>query len=86
MYHRVMAALIAALLTTVGLIVGLSVPPVTADPQPKPEWAQSCANDEAVTDCTWDAKHQGNGLGKSYVVVNGNLHRVPHAVAHYLTH
>jgi len=25
-----------------------------------------CANDEPVTRCVWDAKHQGNGIGRSF--------------------
>lgn len=86
MYHRIMAALVAAFLVTVGLIIGLLTPPVVAEQQPltpKPEWTQVCVYEDS-TDCTWDARHDGNNKGKSYVVVNGNLHRVPHAVAHYL--
>jgi hypothetical protein len=37
--------------------------------------------------CAWDARHEGNGRGKSYVLKrNGDGVVVPHWVAHRLRH
>ena len=36
-------------------------------------------------DCVWDARHRGNGMGRSfYVGVYGQQWDLPHHIAHYL--
>lgn len=40
---------------------------------------------EDSTGCVWDARHMGNGIGRSFVVrPSGRLVFVSHARAHYL--
>lgn len=41
--------------------------------------------------CVWDARHQGNGAGRSYIVVGGQMEDtrfvyISHRKAHRLTH
>lgn len=41
---------------------------------------------EDSKNCVWDAKHMGNGEGRSFVINRtGKLTFVPHRVAHLLT-
>lgn len=44
----------------------------------------ACVTDEVVpgVKCVWDAKHQGNGEGRSYFVNAKGQHFISHARAH----
>jgi hypothetical protein len=43
-----------------------------------------CEYEDSVA-CVWDARHQGNGIGRSFVVrPSGRVIYVSHARAHYL--
>lgn len=47
----------------------------------------ACLTDEGESSfaCVWDARHQGNGLGRSFVIRDsGRLVYVSHARAHFL--
>lgn len=40
---------------------------------------------EDSTNCVWDARHRGNGMGQSYFTGNGGrVWPLPHHIAHYL--
>lgn len=55
------------------------------DPVPVRAW-QPCPNDEAAGGpCVWDARHMGNGHGRSFVVTaRDRVRYVSHATAHAL--
>lgn len=45
--------------------------------------ATPCAAEDGPGPCVWDAKHMGNGEGKSYRLrANGDTKYLPHKVAH----
>lgn len=45
----------------------------------------ACATDEpSVTRCVWDARHQGNGAGRSFVTEGEQVRYVTHRRAHWL--
>lgn len=45
-----------------------------------------CAQEDS-TYCVWDAKHRGNGQGHSLLNLDEGVHlRIPHRIAHALTH
>lgn len=44
-----------------------------------------CASEDAAGPCVWDARHMGNGEGRSFVVrASGRVVYVSHARAHAL--
>lgn len=56
--------------------------PVTSSTQ----GVQACEYEDSVA-CVWDARHMGNGRGKSFRVdARGNVKYITHRRAHYLTH
>ena len=42
----------------------------------------SCAS--GVARCVWDARHRGNGIGRSFILVRGDVRYVTHQRAHRL--
>lgn len=36
----------------------------------------ACATEDS-DNCSWDAQEQGNGMGTSFYVLNGNVHYLP---------
>lgn len=43
----------------------------------------ACANEDGPGPCFWDAKHRGNGEGRSYFLSSkGNVHPLPHRLVH----
>lgn len=51
-----------------------------------PDRYHACQYEDSVR-CVWDARHQGNGSGMSfYVNGKGEVTRLPHHLAHFLTH
>jgi hypothetical protein len=56
------------------------------DPPIRTEW-MPCAFDEPspYSNCVWDAKHQGNGIGRSFFAgKNERIWVLPHHIAHSL--
>lgn len=41
---------------------------------------------EDSRNCVWDAKHRGNGKGRSFINRNGKVTFISHRAAHALTH
>lgn len=41
---------------------------------------------EDSRNCVWDAKHRGNGQGRSFINRNGKVTFISHRAAHALTH
>jgi hypothetical protein len=55
------------------------------DALPRTEWMPCGFEDE--TNCVWDARHRGNGEGRSFFTdKRGTVHYLPHVVAHALLH
>lgn len=56
---------------------------IPADAQPRDAYV-ACPTEDS-TDCVWDARHQGNGMGQSFWVgEGGKVYPLPHHIAHYL--
>lgn len=78
----VQAALVASAITYAdGVVVGSTA-------QAAGRTWQACATDEGLpfaeggTRCVWDARHMGNGSGRSFFVNASGVHYVSHARAH----
>lgn len=41
---------------------------------------------EDSRNCVWDARHRGNGEGRSFINRNGKITFISHRAAHALTH
>jgi hypothetical protein len=67
--------------------VAVSAPAVSSDSEaPGTGRLMSCEYEDS-NGCVWDAKHAGNGDGRSFIVTPaGKLIPVPHYVAHALIH
>lgn len=60
-----------------------AVVPAPADAAPRTEYMPCASEDER--NCVWDARHTGNGEGRSFFVSkSGHVTYLPHHVAHYL--
>jgi len=61
--------------------------PLPADASTGRQWAP-CANDEFVPGikCVWDARHMGNGSGRSFFTNAEGVHFISHARAHRMLH
>jgi len=67
----------AAGLWAASLLLTVNGPASTPDIRP-------CDSEDQRTECVWDARHQGNGIGASfYVTDNGTRVYLSHAFAHY---
>jgi hypothetical protein len=81
-----MAVILAAIV--IGLFAGWWLFPASADPvNPVRTVYLPCPTDEGDgnSDCVYDARHQGNGLGNSfYVGEGGKVSVLPHHIAHHL--
>jgi hypothetical protein len=63
--------------------LGSLTPVVFAHAEGRTEY-MPCDQEDSVN-CVWDAKHMGNGTGKSFFVgENGRVWYLPHHIAHYL--
>lgn len=79
---RTLAALTATTLMGAGFIT-LTQSVADADAAP----AYSLCEYEDSTHCVWDARHQGNGIGRSALITKeGKVIFIPHRAAHALTH
>ena len=64
-------------------VAALVIPP-TQQPVEHP-W-RACAHEDS-TRCVWDARHQGNGEGRSLLArKDGRITYIPHSAAHQLVH
>jgi len=72
-------------IATVVVVASLSVGCGShADAAPRPHHA--CQSEDSAW-CVWDARHTGNGLGRSFWTDHaGNVHYVSHARAHRMLH
>lgn len=87
----VLLALLTAVLMASAASASTDGPTVDRDTAHAPAWAWAkdwtpCANDEVQpTRCVWDARHNGNGSGHSYIQTRrGVIIFVKHAHAHRL--
>lgn len=85
------AALLAAALFIGGAVLAAPTPadahrPPTDRPALTVRTWEPCANDEAAGGpCVWDARHMGNGQGRSFkVTARDRVRYVSHATAHAL--
>ena len=81
-----------AVAATLALGVSSATLPAQASTKGHPNGpVQRCTNDDGskpvgVTHCIWDAKHQGNGEGRSFRHTKaGNIKYITHRKAHRLT-
>jgi len=71
-----------ALATLMGVFFLTAIPTAHAS-APRTEF-MPCGYEDSVN-CVWDAKHMGNGEGKSFFTKeNGKSVRIPHSIAHFL--
>lgn len=76
--------LIIALFATIALVM-TAQPSHAGEARPLPAYAKPCKYEDSSVRCTWDAKHMGNGRGKSFVVLKGGrVKYVSHKRAHTL--
>ena len=76
-----------ALTTTLGVgFLSLAVPSdATPMPTPKSGLYIPCEYEDS-NNCVWDAKHMGNGEGRSFIATSkGKVIFLPHRAAHALT-
>lgn len=54
-----------------------------ADTFPRKDW-RACLSDEGESsfNCVWDARHMGNGEGRSFFINRKGVHPIHHARAH----
>lgn len=77
-----MIRLAVAAVMAAGLAV--AAPAVAAPDAPGTGRLQACKV-EGDNGCVWDARHAGNGIGRSYIATpDGHVIPVPHYVAHAL--
>lgn len=70
-------------LTLAGLAVVAAAAPAVSASGSRTEY-MPCAQEDS-NNCVWDAKHQGNGIGRSYFVGrDGKVYPLPHHIAHAL--
>ncbi len=70
----------AAAIVAAGLAIG---GPSSASDSSRTEY-MPCGTEDSVN-CVWDARHAGNGQGRSFFVGrDGNVTYLPHHIAHYL--
>lgn len=81
-------------LATVALVLVSAPADAAVDVRVAPKFSACVYEDGSggPTPCVWDAKHQGNGVGRSYIVWSGDTVRhaadieyVSHRRAHRLT-
>lgn len=79
-----------AVLATGGVMVQAAMPAEAGTATPAHDY---CRNEDGSGQhvCVWDAEHQGNGGGDSFIAINGGTDKaryvyVSHAKAHRLTH
>jgi len=69
---------------TMATLVTMSVQNVAAYAEHQNSQYQACEYEDS-NDCVWDAKHMGNGTGRSYYATpKGKVIYLPHHIAHYL--
>lgn len=57
----------------------------TQDPVPRPKALRPCLTENDAKACVWDAKHMGNGLGSSFLLLpSGRVVYIKHSDAHRL--
>lgn len=79
---KIIAALALALST--GTAVSLALPTEGASAG-RHSIATVCKYEDS-RNCVWDAKHRGNGKGRSFINRNGKVIFISHRAAHALTH
>lgn len=81
---------ILAFVALIATLSGLGTPAEAGPFNPADRWVQfeACETDEAevwVAPCVWDARHQGNGIGKSFRTrQDGTVKFIKHHRAHRL--
>lgn len=74
-------SIVKALTLTLASAVMVGTLSTSADAAPR-QWSP-CKYEDQATRCVWDAKHMGNGEGRSFVVrKGGKVQYVSHARAH----
>lgn len=81
MLRHLLATLAGVLILAFG---GIAILADHASAGSSPSWLRPCLAEDSVS-CIWDARHRGNGEGRSFIADrDGDARFLPHRVAHYL--
>ena len=81
--------IILATALTAALALGVSTAQAGEDMRPGADYPNCVSEDggNGTVDCIWDARHQGNGIGRSFIHTRtGRVIYIPHRFAHAMTH
>lgn len=85
--------IILATALAASLALGAGVATAGEDMRPGADYPNCVLEDgsspdgNGTVDCVWDARHQGNGIGRSFIHTRtGRVIYIPHRFAHALTH
>lgn len=84
MLRHLLATLAGVLVPIVLAFGGIAILVDKASAAPSPSWLRPCPAEDSVS-CIWDARHRGNGEGRSFIADrDGDVRFLPHRVAHHL--